>query len=389
METISGKRPINVRANALFTCPQSNLGPIGLGKSKTEPPRFVFLDDRAAHEVLTSDIQRARLTREWPHDFAANGRIRARRTHCGRPAIKDPLVPEYHTTPITKTANYTFTGEKDYKPVFYRLLPAEPSEPSVEALDRKRKIEEAKDPLMYNPRGHGHNQYTPKDIMVKHGAASFGRKKPREEENEMLAKLKSLAPNAMVKDKLIPRASFGDGSSRAGSRRSRSKTVASGMSSLPMKATAAPEADDAMPATQAEYGVPEYGLPTSAENNQDKEDDSDSDMEFFPKPAQPSRPISTPTPTAASALTIPRQMGYIERRVREQALAKELMNAVQNQDDVVRITNELAEANVAIADQAREIERLTRSLEQTQAAVRDLQGVLDDMQGDGDDGSMT
>lgn len=356
----------------MLTCPQSNIGPIGLGQNKTEPPRFVFLDDRAAHEVLTSDIQRARLNREWPHDFAASGKIRARRTHCGRPAIKDPLTSDYHSTPLTKTSNYYFTGEKDYNPVIYRIPPPPPAELTVEELNRKRKAEEAANPLLYNPRGHGHNQYTPKDMMVKFGAETFSRKKAKGEEFEMLAKLKAMAPNVHVKDKLIPRVGFGDGTpSNAGSVMSKSKTEPSEVVSVHSKATVAPEIDTAVPDMETE-------IPISATPQQDQESDDDSDTDLLPK--APARQPEKLTPAAAAALNLPRQMGYIERRVLEQALAQETMNAVTNQDDVVRIAGQLAEANVTLGDQTKEIERLRMDLDESQSVIRDLQGVIEEQE---------
>ncbi|KAI7151650.1 hypothetical protein KC352_g28308 [Hortaea werneckii] len=80
---------------------------------------------------------------------------------------------------------YYFTGEKNYAPIAYHTPPVnEAIEPQVS----KRKAvspppEESKD-----PRKHGHNQYTPKDQLVKYGAPSQakGRKRYRERINTFL-----------------------------------------------------------------------------------------------------------------------------------------------------------------------------------------------------------
>ncbi|CZT25164.1 uncharacterized protein RCC_10893 [Ramularia collo-cygni] len=364
---------------------QSNIGPIGLGKGKTEPPRFVFLDDRAAFEVLTSDIQRIRLNHDWPHDFAANGRIRARRTHRGRPAIKDPLTSEYHSAPLTNTSKYHFTGEKDYKPVIYRVPPPTPSEPTVEEIIRKRKAEDAADLTLYNARGHGHNQHTPRDMMVKFGAPTFSRKKPKGENHQMLAKLKAMAPN--TKGKFVPNAESAYGGSRAWSIQPKSMMVSHGKS-VQVKSDAPSETN--IVATASEAIKRASASPPRLQNEQD---DSESDGELFPQPGpNPDGRVPTPARSVAASLDIPRQMGYIDRRMHEKALAAKTVNAVQNQEDIKLIANELAEANVALGDQAKEIERLKRALEETQSVVLDLQGVIEeqdrvigDMQGD--DGS--
>lgn len=307
--------------------------------------------------------------------------MRVRRTHCGRPAFKDRLKSEYHSTPLTKTSNYYFTGEKNYKPVIYRAPPPEPPEPAVQELIRKRRIEDAADPALYNPRAHGHNQFTPKDMMVKHGAPTFSRKKTKGKDIEMLATLKYQTPRMQMEKRLFAESGSRKSTSKAGSVWSRGNSVATHLSKA-----IAPMASPAIPTVEAAEHAS-----VSSSRHQDR-DESDSDMEIFPKAdATPQRRVSTPAVTVASAVDIPRQMGYIDRRMHEQAVASKIMNAVQNRDDVVRIANELAEANVAIADQAKEIERLKKALKETRPAVQDVEGIVDeydrvteDMQGNGE-----
>lgn len=137
-----------------------------------------MLDDRAVYEVLESDIPRAKLSQNWPHEFGGPGKLRARRAHRGRPAIKDTNVNGDAKYQSTVTANgketYFFTGEKDFQPIFYRY-----EAPKEEPKKSKRKRMPSPTSEEYNPRGHGHNQYTPKDMMVKNGAASFSLKEKK------------------------------------------------------------------------------------------------------------------------------------------------------------------------------------------------------------------
>lgn len=133
-----------------------------------------MLDDRSAHEVLKSDIPRGQLSNWWPHDFGGTGKIRARRPHRGRAAIKNEDASgdaRYYATTagtVKQPHTYYFKGEKDYEPFNYRY------EPPVDLAELKRKRPASPEP--YNPRAHGHNQYTPKDMLVKYGAPTFSRK---------------------------------------------------------------------------------------------------------------------------------------------------------------------------------------------------------------------
>lgn len=156
-----------------LTTLQSDIGPI---TPKNQPPRFVMLDDRAVFEVLNSDIPKAKMAQNWPHEFGGPAKVRTRRPHRGRPAIKDDSAEgdqKYHST-LTASGKetYPFTGEKDFQPIFYRYEPQPQWKP-------KRKRMPSPTSEEYNPRGHGHNQYTPKDMLVKNGAATFSLKEKK------------------------------------------------------------------------------------------------------------------------------------------------------------------------------------------------------------------
>ncbi|KAK0270022.1 hypothetical protein LTR35_014488 [Friedmanniomyces endolithicus] len=165
----------------------------GIVSKMNMPPKHVILDDRAAWEVLESDIARRVILVFWPHDFAGTGTIRHRRPHRGRAAIKDLNAGgdlRYHfALHGHRKERYYFTGAKDYKPIIYRIEPVPaPAEPEPEPSN-KRKVSPA-ETEPENPRKHGHNQHTPKDQMVKYGAPSMnkGKLRYRERLNTFLRK---------------------------------------------------------------------------------------------------------------------------------------------------------------------------------------------------------
>ncbi|KAK0365012.1 hypothetical protein LTR91_021130 [Friedmanniomyces endolithicus] len=157
------------------------------------PPKHVLLDDRAAWEILKSDIARRVILVFWPHDFAGTGTIRHRRPHRGRAAIRDPNAVgdlKFHfALHGHRKERYYFTGAKDYKPVIYRIeLPPAPGPAEAEPNNKRKASPARTEPE--NPRKHGHNQHTPKELMVKHGAPSKnkGRLRYRERLNTFLRK---------------------------------------------------------------------------------------------------------------------------------------------------------------------------------------------------------
>ncbi|KAI7301219.1 hypothetical protein KC315_g16768 [Hortaea werneckii] len=180
-----GQRPLHQRWR--FYQLKTGKGPIAFKNNM--PPKYVILDDRAAHEVLTSDIPRATIVRFWSHDFGGPGRIRARRPHRGRSAISDPNATgdeKYFSTEVgMRGEKYYFTGEKNFTPIAYQTPP---SEEVLEPQSSKRKAASPPTDEPKDPRKHGHNQYTPKEQLVKYGAPSQakGRKRYRERINTFL-----------------------------------------------------------------------------------------------------------------------------------------------------------------------------------------------------------
>lgn len=162
----------------LRSCPniqQSSVGPIR--RDVNEPPKYVVLDDRACYEVQISDMHRKTLAESYTYDFASAGKIRARRPHRGRGAIGDPDAPgdeKYHFGKTgVKEDRYYFTGEKDYKAIVYRSQGGDSIEPG-----------KAKPPALEKPppfRKLLHNQHTRKELLVKNGAQSYSKSRPRAE----------------------------------------------------------------------------------------------------------------------------------------------------------------------------------------------------------------
>ncbi|KAI7533581.1 hypothetical protein KC331_g12992 [Hortaea werneckii] len=203
-----GQRPLHQRWR--FYQLKTGKGPIAFKNNM--PPKYVILDDRAAHEVLTSDIPRATIVRFWSHDFGGPGRIRARRPHRGRSAISNPNATgdeKYFSTEVgMRGEKYYFTGEKNFTPIAYQTPP---SEEVLEPQSSKRKAASPLADEPKDPRKHGHNQYTPKEQLVKYGAPSQakGRKRYRERINTFLRR--SPSPDwAKDRAKL-----YGGGSARA------------------------------------------------------------------------------------------------------------------------------------------------------------------------------
>ncbi|KAK3724799.1 hypothetical protein LTR37_000847 [Vermiconidia calcicola] len=155
---------------------QSRTGTGPIKHNLNEPPKYVILDDATAHACLTSNIPRTFLPKWWGHDFGGAGIVRARRGHRGRGAIGDADAPgneKYHFTKVgVKHERYYFTGEKDYKSIIYRIADPEAVKELFQPAKRGFPSPPPKKALPENR--HGHNQFTPKDQMVKHGAPHKG-----------------------------------------------------------------------------------------------------------------------------------------------------------------------------------------------------------------------
>lgn len=309
---------------------------IGLISAKNEPPRFVILDDRAAFEVLRSDIQRTKIVQNWPHDFGGAGKVRARRPHRGRAAIKNPGAEgdaQYGSAPLGgKKETYYFSGEKDFDPVNYRYEPPKPEE-------KRKKRKPTREDEDYNPRAHGHNQYTPKDMLVKHGAPSFSLK---EQPEPRVNKFLSRRPSPV---------------------QARERVLYGGIAENAhffVQREALRRQQEFQDLEMQQQEARRRSMGHSRENQAG--DESDEEMPIFrsgPKTAKPDHPgISTYVPR----IEVPRNMGFIERRALEQKLAAQTVANVITNEDVTRIASELAQADVKVQEQAYQIETLENAL---------------------------
>lgn len=104
----------------------------------------------------------------WSHDFGGPGGIRSRRPHRGRAAIKDASAlgnAKYQSTYFHKCDKvYHFSGEPNYKPIVYRSV-----QPKPDVTEKRKATSPAEEE---KPKKRAHNQYTPKEQLVKKGAPS-------------------------------------------------------------------------------------------------------------------------------------------------------------------------------------------------------------------------
>jgi hypothetical protein len=101
---------------------------------KNEPPRYVYLDDRAAYDVLNSRIYtKLELKTFWPFDFDSTGNIRTKRLNRGNPAYADDSCLQYARGPLRGGQNmYEFSGAPEVSQV-----PASPKKVEAKKVDVK------------------------------------------------------------------------------------------------------------------------------------------------------------------------------------------------------------------------------------------------------------
>lgn len=338
--------------------------------NKALPPKFVLLDDRAVWEVIHSDISKARISQWWPHDFAQQAKLRNKRTHYGRPAIKDDAATgneKFQSTALGKTgARYYFTGEKDYKPVVYRIKTPTPPTEAEEIVSRKRRAES---PEEYNPRAHGHNQYTPKELQVKHGAPS--KKKMPEKVHNLPALPRPNAPylNGTVNPIHVERRLYGgiEENAKEFVRREANKAVfregSVQSAEAATRSSAAAESPDDLSTTNGPAEEPA------------------ADLVVTQVPSSTSTPSAhSPPPTREPGqvhVEIPRIMGFLERRDIENRITNQVLQGIQTEPDVQRIAKELATEKINVAQQAKEIESLGLQLNASREEIERLREAVD------------
>ncbi|KAI4686024.1 uncharacterized protein J4E88_003861 [Alternaria novae-zelandiae] len=80
---------------------------------RQEPPRYVYLDDKACYAVYNSQTYTAKeLSTFWPYDFDNLGNIKASRPNRGRPAYLENSTTVFARGPLrrSKLTEYEFCG---------------------------------------------------------------------------------------------------------------------------------------------------------------------------------------------------------------------------------------------------------------------------------------
>ena len=333
--------------------------------------------------------------KRWSHDFSGQASVRHRRSHRGRPAYKDEQATsendKYHSfKPTAKAAaSYFFTGENNYKPVFYHDLPAAPAE-TPEPDDE--------DDTPAKPKQH--NQYTAPHLLVRNGAesASLTKGKYRPRVNTFLRRSPS-PPWVKDRKRLFGGVGIGRTGASGPGNAAPSSTFNFSFGSAPAL-TGAPAGEDSMWVEQDE----------ESELN-DAEEDEEVLPSVFDKASSaegtgatlgnegragphttPSTPLKRPAPSdlTSSRKKVPRQMGYIERlaagmlREEEEAVAASPPATtaagitVSSEDRIAQLKDELNAANAAINEQKREIAELKSKVEELQTQLASQRSVEDE-----------
>ncbi|KAF2215221.1 hypothetical protein CERZMDRAFT_94635 [Cercospora zeae-maydis SCOH1-5] len=337
---------------------QSDIGKISW-KNGNIPPKFVYLDDLAAHQVQESDIPRAKICKFWPHDFGQPCNIRRHRKHIGRPAVKDEHAEgdaRFHVTQLGGKGRdpYHFSGDSQYTPVRYRIpvKVAKLPEPEPEVVRPKRKFDDILD-AEPNRRAHGHNQYTPKDMLVKFGAPSMA--KPVEKFHNLPPlpkpnhKTKGTENPIFVEKRLI-----GDIAQNA------REAVRKDAQKAQERALREANIETLRAALREREAMQQLGS-----GNSGTASDSPGAKRVFA-----TRTMLTNSATSASApqvqetpIDVPRELSYIERRDVENRMAAQEVRNIRNEDDVQAMAQALAIAKVKVGQQEKEISLLKQNLQ--------------------------
>ncbi|CAN9084347.1 unnamed protein product [Alternaria alternata] len=87
--------------------------PSPIFRGRREPPKYVYLDDRACYAIYSSRFyDEKELKTFWPYGFDNLGNIKANRPNRGRPAYLDTACTKYAKGPLRggKTEGYEFCG---------------------------------------------------------------------------------------------------------------------------------------------------------------------------------------------------------------------------------------------------------------------------------------
>jgi hypothetical protein len=337
----------------------------------------VYLDDRAAQQVLASDIPKAKVCKFWQHDFGQPCNIRRHRRHIGRPAVKDEKAEgnaKYHFAQHGGKGQdiYYFSGDSEWKPVHYRMSVEVAKPPEPEAVRPKRKYDDILD-AEPNRRAHGHNQYTPKDMLVKFGAPSFAKpiekhhklpplpkphQKTRGTENPIFVEKRLIgdiaqdAREAVRKDaqKALREASIEDLRAALQEREAMRKTAnGQGHDSTVARTSSSP---------------PTKPFPTARGMSANRS-------------TSPSVPQTEEPP-----INVPRELSYIERRDLENRMAAQVIRSIQSQDDVQAVAKSLAIAKVKAGQLEKEIALLKQQLQAAEHKAGKWERIAEDKEQD-------
>ncbi|KAI5362352.1 hypothetical protein Slin14017_G075890 [Septoria linicola] len=366
---------------------QTDIGPISW-TGENIPPKYVYLDDDSACQVLNSDIPRARICKFWPHDFGQPGKVRRFRAHIGRPAFQNEDAAgneRYHSTQLggRAAAPYYFSGEPDYVAVRYRIPPKieKPVEvdPAVAAREeRKRKIDAILD-AEPNRRAHGHNQYTPKDMLVKYGAPSGAKPVEKFHNLPQLPRPHHFLKSA--KDPIFTEKRLFGGiaeSARESVRKDAQKAQQQALREASLDSLRAALREREREATQPSDGADEHDNEnTFPVQRPEQTPNTPTITHHLP-------PISSPLPNSISPrpieppIIIPRNLSFIERRDIEQRIATQTLQSIQSQDDVKALAEQLAVEKVKVGQQEKTFARLEQKLKLKEMEVEGWREVAEE-----------
>jgi hypothetical protein len=107
-------------------------------RGENEPPRYVYLDDKAAYDVLNSRIYtKLELKTFWPYDFDNTGNIRTKRPNRGNPAYLDDACLQYARASLRGGKDmYEFSGEPEELQVLAPRKKVEPKKVDLKPSSR-------------------------------------------------------------------------------------------------------------------------------------------------------------------------------------------------------------------------------------------------------------
>lgn len=341
---------------------------------KNEPPRNVILDDLAAYEVMQAGMPKAHVCRSWSHDFGGPAKIRMRRLHRGRPAIRDPNAEgndRFHLTYTgARKTKYWLSGERGYVPVRYHALALAETSGADSAASAATGGEDSV------PVKKQHNQYTAKHLLVRNGApsSSLTRGKYRARLNTFLRR-SSTPPSALDPVRL-----FGGARGRRNVPASSTTGMGNdhGLNDAGFGSAVRQSEEESMWVDQddeEEQAV--EGEDDEDEQLQDAVTDANDKTYLANEPTGSfrgsKRAVSPTFATAAPRRKAPKQMNFIERMAAQ--MDEEQPSAAAATPHAQEPEADFAESRSTVTGPRAEIERLRKALEAAEGQIEGLKGV--------------